>query len=176
MAVEYDTDLLQAIDDLGMTPWSGTAYRQTAPQREPLSGNGASLFGGRWNPRGVSTIYLAFPVAACVAEFVRMAEGQAKGVESFQPRDLHEVIVKDLGVLDLRSRKAREAVRIEISDIENDDRSACQEIGRHAQYLGVHAILAPSATRVGSALAAYERNVQRGQLTVRNTRPLASVL
>ena len=169
-------DLLQLIDDLGATSWRGTAYRHTAPQYSALSGSGAAAIGGRWNPKGVSTIYLAKPEAACVAEFMKLTQGQAKGVQSFLPRDLHTITVTDLQVLDLTSEDARSSVGIEMLDIEDSDRSRCQEIGEAAHYLGLQGILAPSATHVGTVIAVFERNTRRGQLILVETKPLASVL
>ena len=176
MPGDLDADLLQAIDGLRTKNWSGLAYRHTSPEREPLSGSGASASGGRWNLIGVATIYLAFPVTTCLAEFVRMAESQPGGVEAFQPRQLHEIEVTGLGVLDLTRSGARDAVGIDLADTEGDDWSRCQSIGWHAHYLGVQAILAPSATRIGSVLAVYERNVKRGQLTLVGTKPLSALL
>lgn len=38
-------------------------------QRTPLSGEGARLYGGRWNPRGTPALYLATDHATAVAEF-----------------------------------------------------------------------------------------------------------
>jgi RES domain-containing protein len=38
-------------------------------QRSPLSGEGARLYGGRWNRRGVTALYLATDHATAVAEF-----------------------------------------------------------------------------------------------------------
>jgi len=169
-------DLLQAIDDLGATSWTGEAFRHTAPQYQALSGSGASAIGGRWNPKGVATVYLAFPQSACVAEFIRLAQGQARGVDSFLPRDLHTIRVENIDVLDLTTQKARNAVGITMNDIDSVDRSACQEVGGAAHYLGIQGVLAPSATRIGFVLAAFERNLRRGQLTLLETRPLASVL
>jgi len=166
-------DLLQAIDDLGATPWTGKAYRHTAPEYQPLSGAGAAAIGGRWNPRDVYTIYLALPEEACLEEFMRLARGQARGVASFLPRDLHVVQVSALEVLDLSVESARKAVGISQADIESDDRSLCQDVGRAAYFLGLQGILAPSATRAGFVLAAFERNVRRSQLTVIETRPLS---
>lgn len=169
-------DLLQAIDDLGPTPWSGEAYRHTAPAYPAIAGSGASAIGGRWNPKGVSTVYLATPVEACVAEFMRQAQGQARGIQSFLPRDLHVISVHELQVVDLTVDEARASVGIRLENIEDKDRSACQEVGRAAHYLGLQGILAPSATHVGLVLACFERNIQRGQLTVERTIPLDSVL
>lgn len=169
-------DLLQAIDDVGATSWSGEAYRHTAPEYPTLSGSGAAAIGGRWNPPGVSTIYLATPVEACVAEFLQMARGQARGVQSFLPRDLHVVAVRELEVLDVTTQEAMSSLGISLTDIERSERSLCQEVGEAAHYLGLQGLLAPSATHVGYVLAAFERNVRRGQLSVTETRPLSSLL
>lgn len=38
-------------------------------QRSPLSGEGARLFGGRWNAQGTAALYLAMDPATAVAEF-----------------------------------------------------------------------------------------------------------
>ncbi len=38
-------------------------------QRSPLSGEGARLYGGRWNPRGTPAHYLATDAVTAVAEF-----------------------------------------------------------------------------------------------------------
>lgn len=38
-------------------------------QRDPFSGEGARLLGGRWNPKGTPALYLATDPATAVAEF-----------------------------------------------------------------------------------------------------------
>jgi RES domain-containing protein len=38
-------------------------------QTSPMSGEGARLFGGRWNPRGTLALYLATDPATAVAEY-----------------------------------------------------------------------------------------------------------
>ncbi len=165
-------DLIERIASIDAVPWSGTAYRHTAPEFEPLSGRGAAMVGGRWNPTGVPTIYLALPEAACVAEFVRMARGQARGPESFLPRDLHEVFGLELRVIVLTDARTRRKAAIRVSDIAAADRTACQRVGEVAHQLGVQGILSPSATRQGIVIVIFERNLRRGQLVVTETRPL----
>jgi RES domain-containing protein len=169
-------DLYQAIDGLGSVIWSGLAYRHTAPQRPALSGAGASAFGGRWNAAGTPTIYLAEPEDACIAEFVRMAQGQGRGVQSFLPRDLHTVAVRGLIALDLGPETARASVGLSMADIESVDRTLCQQIGEAAQFLDLQAVIAPSATGVGIVIAVYERRLNRDQLTVTATRPISGHL
>lgn len=163
-------DLLQQVDDLGSLEWSGTAFRHTAPSRDPLSGAGALLFGGRWNPPDlVSTLYLASPEAACIAEFERMAHGQGRGVDSFLPRDVHELRVTRVNVLDLTSPDALAAVGLSMQEIESDDWLRCQEVGKTAHYLMLQGVLAPSATGSGFVLAAFEPRLRPGQLEVIST-------
>jgi RES domain-containing protein len=169
-------DLSQVLDDLGATSWTGDAYRHTAPQYHPLSGTGAAALGGRWNPKGVSTIYLAMPKEACVAEFIRMAEGQARGVSSFLPRDLHTVAVRGLDVLGLDDEERLARVGLGLRDIQASNRSACQEVGEAAHYLGLQGVLAPSATETGLVLAVFERNMRRGQLELVESEPIGPLL
>lgn len=40
-------------------------------QRDPLSGEGARLYGGRWNAKGVSALYMATSHDAAIAEYYR---------------------------------------------------------------------------------------------------------
>ena len=158
---------------MGAAPWSGVAFRHTAPEREALSGSGSFIFGGRWNPPDlVPTIYLALPEEACVAEFLRMAEGQGRGAQSFLPRDLHVIDVNALNVLDLTAEAALRAIGLSMGDIASEDWSTCQAVGQTAHYLGMQGIVAPSATGVGLVIAAFEPAINRGQIVVRETRPL----
>jgi RES domain-containing protein len=166
-------DIVEAVSELGGTTWSGVTFRHTAPEREPLSGAGALIFGGRWNPPGlVPTIYLAFPEEACVAEFKRMAEGQGRGPDSFLPRDLHLIDVSELNVLDLTAESSLRRLHLSMADIAGEDWTKCQKVGEAAHLLGLQGILAPSATSLGFVIAAFETNLQRGQLIVRETRAL----
>jgi RES domain-containing protein len=153
------TDLLEAIDRLGFQKWSGLTYRHTSPNRNPLSGAGARIFGGRWNPPElVSTIYLASPRAACVGEFHRMAAGQASGAKSFLPRTIHHIQVVDLPVLDLSGDRLSD-VDLTIDDIADDDWSSCQVVGEAAHFLGAAGLVAPSATGAGLTIAVFETRV-----------------
>jgi RES domain-containing protein len=50
--------------------FSGTLYRSLNPlyAREPLSGEGASRFGGRFNPRGTPALYTALSIGTAIRE------------------------------------------------------------------------------------------------------------
>jgi len=175
-----DEDLVQRVNDLGTTSWSGTCYRHVSGRRDPLSGVGARLLGGRWNQPGVSTIYLALPVGACLAELDRLAESQTVTAEDLlraaPGRTLNTLRVRALEVLDLREPAARAQVGLELDDITDDDWTACQAVGESANFLQLGGVLAPSATGVGLVLAVYEARVAPGQLTLEETKPLTDTL
>lgn len=170
-------DLLKAVDGLGSTNWAGVAFRHVAPNRDPLQGFGSFLAGGRWNPRdSFSTIYLASPVEACIAEFLRMASGQGRGAESFLPRTVYEIRVEELELLDLRASDARASLDLDEEDISSADRTKCQEVGATAHFLGFQGVLAPSATGMGVVLAVFESRVRKGDLVVVDEHPLSAML
>lgn len=181
MTSALDEELVQRVNDLGPTSWSGTTYRHVADQRDPLSGAGARNFGGRWNPPSTfGTIYLAHPVTACMAELARMASLQGVTVSDVLRarggRSLYTIEVHEVPVLDLRAEAALAQVGLDVSDISDEDRTACQAVGHAAHFLKFGGILAPSATGVGLVLAAFESRLDPGQLRVQRSETLTDAL
>ena len=75
MSQALDEGLVQRVDARGTTAWSGECFRYTAAHRDPLSGEGARRFGGRWNPPLLfPAIYLADSARACMVEVERAAD------------------------------------------------------------------------------------------------------
>ena len=172
MSPLLDEDVVQRVNDLGPTPWSGTTYRFTSRGRDPRSGTGARLNGGRWNPRGVfATIYLAQPLAACFGELDRRAEAANLPVPALiaQGLELHTLAAHDLRVLDLRADTALNQVGLTTDDIADEDWTACQAVGHAADFLDYDGVLAPSASGVGLVVAAFESRLAPGQLEVEDT-------
>jgi len=101
-----------------------------------------------------------------------MADGQARGVDSFLPRDLHVIELSDVQVLDLTGEGSLRRVGLSMDDVQSDDRAACQAVGEAAHYLAMQGILAPSATSAGIVLALFQPALKRGQLRVLETQPL----
>lgn len=169
-------DLLGRVDSAGKTSWSGTGFRHTAEGRDPLRGIGARAFGGRWNPPdSFSTIYMAMPLSACIAEFLKMTEAQAQGASSFPRRSVHTIDVKNLRVLDLTLSRNLTIVGLSPEDLSSPDWEACQAVGEAAKFLGLQGVLAPSSTRLGTVLAAFEAELTPGQLALKTTVPMASL-
>lgn len=159
MSDALDEDLVQRIDARGTSQWSGTCARYTGAHRDPLSGEGARRFGGRWNPPLLFTaIYLADSAQACMVEVERAAQVAATTPEKLleAPYRLHTIAATDLAVLDLTTP----------DDIYGDDWSACQAVGHAAWFLHVQGVLVPAAGGVGLVITAYEQRTRPGQLQV----------
>ncbi|WEG08921.1 RES domain-containing protein [Microbacterium horticulturae] len=173
-----DEELVQHVDQLGSAGWTSTTHRYTAARRDPLSGAGARLFGGRWNPKDIfATIYLAQPLAACLGEVERTAKSQSTTPDVLLRASytLHEINVTNLPVLDLRDEHALAHVGLTLADISDPDWTACQAVGNAAWFLGLGGVLAPSATEEGVVLAAFEARIV-GHLTVAKSEPLTPEL
>ena len=135
------------------------------------------MFGGRWNPRGsFPTVYLAEPVDTCVAEFLRMARGQARGAESFRPRQLHVVRATELELVDLTTEAALGLVGLSESNIADDDWASWQRVGEVIHFLGYQGLRAPSATGLGTVFGIFETRLRHQQLKVVETRPIGPLV
>jgi RES domain-containing protein len=170
-----DEGLVERIDARGTVAWSGTCFRYTTAHRDPLSGEGARRFGGRWNPASLfSAIYLADSARACMVEVDRAAQAASTTAEKMLEASyrLHTVAAEELAVLDLTTAEAREAVGLDDEDIHGDDWSACQAVGHAAWFLHVQGILVPAAGGVGLVITAYEQRTRPSQLQVTSSEKL----
>lgn len=161
-------DIHRVLAEFEPSEISDDFYRHTAPGRQALSGRGAGLAGGRWNPPGLETVYLAKPWSACHAEFIRMVEGQAAGPASFLPRTVHTVAVTGLIVVDLTTEGAMAAVGLSQRFVESV--GVCRQIGDAANTLGFDGVVAPSAAGTGEVLAVFPSPDAHEKLTVRESR------
>lgn len=139
-----DEDLVDRVNELGSTVWSGPAYRHTAVGRDALSGEGARMNGARWNAAGRPTIYLAQPEKSCLAELARAAERGGFPLSALlrRGRQLHTMEVRELPVLDLTSAEDLDHVGLTLEDVEDDDWTACQAVGEAAHFLAMAGLAA----------------------------------
>jgi RES domain-containing protein len=151
-----DPDVAERVDRLSPVAWSGVAWRHLAPGRNPISGEGARVPGGRWNPPdSFPALYLALDVDTVAAEFYRLAARQAVPPEGLLPRELHRFEVTLAAVLDLREPWAREQVGLDGRELSGDDLRACQGVGAAARHLGREGVLSPSAAGSGTVLVVF---------------------
>jgi RES domain-containing protein len=155
-------ELASRIDALGAGELQGVFYRHVAVRRDPRSGLGARINGGRWNPpESFSTLYLADSVETVAREFLRIARRQGVRPEDFLPRDLYTFEVQLEAVVDLRTPEARRRVGLSDAELRSDDPRACRAIGEAAHDLDFEGVTAPSATGSGEVLAVFLERLRR---------------
>lgn len=148
-----------------LSSFAGEGWRHLSPNYNPLSGEGARLQGGRYNPPGsFPVLYLCSTRPCAVAELRKLGERQAIGVEGYLPRHLYRYAVDIEGVLDLTDPGIRSAIGIGHEVLVDPDRTACQELGATAHALGIRALLVPSATGVDDVLVVFVQHVGLGRL------------
>lgn len=179
MSQLIDEEALNRVNSMLPLRWSGTVFRHTTARRDPLSGAGARLSGGRWNPKDLfETLYLASPAQACVAELERLAHSQDVAVSDLLavPRLLHTIEVVELPVLDLSTDAALAAAGLSLADIRSDNWSRCQSVGHAVWFLKLGGVRAPSATGEGEVIAVFEGRIDPGQLVLKASEPLTMEL
>src|SRR6266511_1404509 len=158
-----DPEVVERVDALGVSSFVGEGYRHMGPGYPPLSGEGARVRGGRWNPpNSFPTLYLALDLETLGAEFHRAAEREGLQPEALLPRRVYRYEIRLAAVLDLRDARALDAAGLTDADIESDDLRACQAVGEAGHYLGSEGILAPSAVGPGDVLAIFYSRLRAG--------------
>lgn len=175
MTAALNEDLVEAIDAISTTAWSGETFRYANARREPLSGEGARRAGGRYNPKELfPVVYLAQPVQACLRELERAMANQHLTVErqlSSVPQMLHTVDLTEIEVLDLTHDETQAALGLEDADF-TGDWGPCQEVGHAAWFLRFQGVLAPSAVGGGVTLALFEHSTPPSRIHLRSSEPL----
>ncbi|MEX2587658.1 MAG: RES family NAD+ phosphorylase [Actinomycetota bacterium] len=143
----------------------GVAFRHLAPGFDPLSGEGARIAGGRYNPPdSFPALYLCTSLDCVTAEFERMGVKHPAGKTALLPRELYEYEFRFGKVLDLTSAVVLKELSISGEDLTVDKWDLCQSIGGAAHALGFQALRAPSATGVGDVLCVFPENLGAGTL------------
>ena len=146
-----------------LSPFSGDGWRHLSPRHDPLSGEGARLHGGRFNPAGsFPVLYICRTRPCVVAELWRLGERQSIGVEGLLPRHLYQYGIRLDRVLDLTHDAVRGEVGLGLEVLTGPDWAACQDLGTTAHALGVQAILSPSATGFDDVLAVFVQHIGLG--------------
>lgn len=136
-----------------------------AEWHDPLSGEGARIHGGRFNPPdSFPVLYLCATRACAVAELRLRGERLVIGVEGLLPRALYRYDVSLDQVLDLTSSETLDHLGITTAQIVGADVTIPCQIGESAHATGSQAIRAPSATGVDEVLAIFPELLGSGRL------------
>ncbi len=151
-----DPELLASLDALQPISFATEAFRHVAQDHHPLSGVGARLHGGRWNPPdSFSTLYLAVERETAVGEFYRLATRQGRAPGDFLPRFMYRYDVALSAVADLRDPDVRRRLGLGDRELKANDAVRCRQIGAAAYGLGLEGVIAPSAAVGGTVLAVF---------------------
>lgn len=153
-----------------LSEFVGDGFRHLSPRHDPLSGEGARLHGGRFNPPGsFPVLYICRTRACAAAELRRLGESPAIGVEGLLPRYLYHYEVSLDRVLDLTDGEVQAEVGLSLGVLTGPDWQACQGLGVIVHALGINAIVSPSATGVDEVLAVFPQHLGLGTLYPRLT-------
>jgi RES domain-containing protein len=149
------------------TTFYGEAFRHIAAgYLDPLSGEGARIHGGRFNPpESYPALYLCTTRACALAELRRLAGRQVIGLAGLLPRTLYRYEIFVQQVLDLTSTEVLSALGVTEAQVIGPDWTLPQQIGAAAHDSGWQAIIARSATGVDSVLTAFPENLGSGLIT-----------
>ena len=144
----------------------GEAFRHMAARWEgPLSGEGARIHGGRFNPPdSFPALYLCTTRPCAVAELHYRGERLVIGVEGLLPRVLYRYKVSLERVLDLTSGETLDHLGVTTQQVVGADLRIARQIGEAAHATGSQAIRAPSATGVDDVLAVFPELLGSGRL------------
>lgn len=132
---------------------------------EPLSGEGARIHGGRFNPPdSFPVLYLCTTRLCAAAELRHRGERLVIGIEGLLPRVLYRYEISLDWVLDLTSGETLDHLGVTTAEIIGTDVGIPRLIGEAAYANGVQAIRAPSATGVDEVLAVFPELLGSGRL------------
>lgn len=151
----------KVVASVSARPLSFVGYRNQAKGFvNPLSGEGARRFGGRFNPpQSFPVIYLCTTPECSVAELVRQVKGQNLSLDDLLPREFWRIEGDLNKVLDLLDESTLKMVGVGRDDLVREDLTLTRQIGEAAYEHQFQAILAPSATGVDHVLSVFVENL-----------------
>jgi RES domain-containing protein len=158
-------DLAVAVSTAQRRPYSGICYRQQSPKYDPLSGEGARMQGGRFNPpNSFAVLYLCSTAGCAAAEFMRFATDHPIGPAGFLPRSLYRYTVDFSNVLDLTDPATLDHLDVVATRLVQEDRTLTHQIGELAHQLLYQGVLNGSAAGVDNVLSVFSDDLRGGRL------------
>ena len=125
-----------------------------ANSRDLIAGDGASYYGGRWNPPGVKAIYASLDPETAVKEAYQEFVDYGFTAQQIRPRVFAGVRLNVKRLLDLTDAGIRRRLGFRLDELTGEDwrgiqsggeQSWTQVIGRGALLAGFEGLLVPSA-------------------------------
>jgi len=169
---------LENIADRELLPWNGIIFRSAAIAHSSaddlISGHGAELAGGRWNPPGLRTVYGSLEPGLSVDESLgAILRGYGLSPDDLHPRIVAAIEVKLEAVLILDPTKAiprwldyDQMLKVDWRTENGGGReTTSQALGRAVASVG-EALITRSAVRAGLNVALFPGSLRSGS-TVR---------
>ena len=150
-----------AVGRAAARPLSVVGFRnQAMGYGNPMGGEGARRFGGRFNPpQSYPVVYLCTTVECAAAELLRQAKGQGLALEALLPREFWRIEGELSRVLDLLDKSTLEMLGVGRDDLIRDDLTLTRQIRAAAFEHQFQVVLAPSATGVDQVIAVFTENL-----------------
>ena len=149
----YPRELIQELEQLEVSEWSGVVYRHMLGEYSPELANWR---GARWNPFEVNAIYVSLERETALAE-----AAYALSMQPLLPRvqrRLHTIEVHLTSVMDLRDKGALAKLGVIEKVLGSGRYHDCQEVGGAVAWLGHDGLLVPSARAEGTNLVIFPTN------------------
>lgn len=159
-------DLVELVSTAPRRMFVGTGFRQQSPAYDPLSGEGARIHGGRFNPaNSFPVVYICSTPGCAAAELTRFATSHPIGLTGFLPRTLWRYEISLTNVLDLTETETLGHLGLEPAELVDHDRTLTHQIGEVAHQFGYQAIRNASAAGVDDVIAVFIENLRSGVLS-----------
>lgn len=131
-----------------------SATMKHATSRDFSAGDGAAARGGRWNPRGIKTLYASTTPLTAVYEAYRNFFDFGFSLTSIRPRVFCGADVRVQALIDMTDSSIRRRLGLTLEEILDEDwqtiqregdESWTQATGRGAYEAGFEGLLVPSA-------------------------------
>lgn len=150
----FDPKLLDRLQSLDPTRWSGRAHRYVVGRNPPTKAN---TRGARWNPPDVAAIYTALDRKTLLAELdYRLSLDVVRPKEIF----VYTISIELHNVLDLTPPDVLGNVGLSLDELGDIDYRRCQEVGGAVAWLEHDGLLVPSARADGSNVVVFPTNQQ----------------
>ena len=136
---------------LPRTSFSGRVYRVVRRGADPLSLQGSTSRGGRYNRPGTGALYTSLEAETATAEVVRGLRLRGIDPEVFGPEDWwqYEIMVEAGKILDLTAPDTLAQLGVAAVELTTHDDSGTRALADGARSAGYQGILAPSAAFSG---------------------------
>jgi RES domain len=161
-------DLAVAVAACTVTTVTGEFRRHSSLKWPALTGSDS---GGRWGrPTAYPVLYLGRPEQSVIVEAYRHLVDDVEGMrpDLVQPRRLVTCSVECTNILDLRTTENQLRVSLTNAELTSPvgDYERCQRVGAVAHQLGLHGVIAISASGLGETLALFEQRLPASELPV----------